>query len=91
LSSYRHRWRNAPGDPRYDALEHRLDPVPVMRVPTLMLHGAADPCNDPSTSEGKERFFSGRYVRKLLPGVGHFPQRERPQAVADEIASWLRD
>jgi pimeloyl-ACP methyl ester carboxylesterase len=90
LSSYRHRWGLAGGDPRYDELERRLQPAPIINVPTLILHGESDPCNDPSTSANKERFFANRYRRTLLPGVGHFPQREDAQRVACEIASWLQ-
>lgn len=76
IHSYRHRWGYAKGDPALDALERRLTPPPLIFVPTLVLQGADDPCNSPVTSENKERFFSGRYQRKLLSHVGHFPQRE---------------
>ncbi len=90
INSYRHRWGYAAGDPRYEALEKRLNPAPRVQVPTLVLHGADDPCNHPMTSEGKEPFFTKRYGRKLLPGVGHFPQREAASAVAGELVSFLR-
>jgi pimeloyl-ACP methyl ester carboxylesterase len=89
IHSYRHRWNAAPGDPRYDALERRLNPPPTIGAPTLLLHGAADPVNSPATSENKERFFCGRYERRLLPQVGHFPQREAPDQVAGAIIGWL--
>jgi pimeloyl-ACP methyl ester carboxylesterase len=91
LHSYRHRWGFAPGDPAYDADERRLNPAPVLAVPTLVLHGAADSCNHPDSSAGKERFFSGPYRRTLLDGVGHFPQREAPSDVANAILSFLAD
>jgi pimeloyl-ACP methyl ester carboxylesterase len=90
ISSYRHRWGHAEGDSRYDGLEKRLNPPPIVSVPTLMLHGAADPCNHPMTSEGKERFFSAPYVRKLVANAGHFPQREKADRVAAEILAWLK-
>ena len=91
VHSYRHRWGYADGDPRYDALERRLSCVPAIQVPTLVLHGDADACNDPVTSADKGKFFTSRYERKLLPGIGHFPQRETPDRVADEVIAWLRD
>ena len=47
--------------------------------------------NDPLTSADKERYFTSRYERKLLPGVGHFPQREAPDIVANQISAWLRN
>lgn len=85
LSSYRHRWGHAEGDPAYAADDAALTPAPVLGVPTLILHGAADPCNPPETSAGKDRFFSGRYERVLIEGAGHFPQREAPAVLAREI------
>lgn len=82
LHSYRHRWGHASGDPRYAADDAALTPAPVLAVPTLVLHGAEDSCNPPETSAGKEHYFRGPYVRQLIAGAGHFPQREAPQAVA---------
>lgn len=83
---YRHRWGNVAGDPRYEALEvFRREPPPI-RVPTRVLHGVDDACILPATTEGKESYFTGGYARQLLPGVGHFPQREQPEAVIAAIA-----
>jgi pimeloyl-ACP methyl ester carboxylesterase len=65
--------------------------VPAILVPTLVLHGDADACNNPVTSADKEKFFASRYGRQLLPGIGHFPQRETPDTVADPIIAWLRN
>ena len=81
LHYYRHRWGNVLGDPQYDALEvSRLLPPPI-RVPTRLLHGANDACILPATTEDKEGLFAASYERRLLPDVGHFPQREQPAAV----------
>jgi pimeloyl-ACP methyl ester carboxylesterase len=85
LHYYRHRWGRVLGDPRYDALEvSRLFP-PVIKVPAKLLHGLADTCLLPASSEGKEALFGAGYERILLPGVGHFPQRENPEAVLRAI------
>lgn len=89
LHSYRHRWGFAEGDPAYADDDARLNPAPVLDVPTLVLHGGADTCNQPASSLGKESFFKGRYERVELDGVGHFPQREAPQAVAHEILRFM--
>ena len=89
LHSYRHRWGHAPGDPYYAKDEAALHPAPVLDVPTLVLHGQADTVNQPCTSEGKEQYFCGPYERKLLPGVGHFPQREAAPTVAQELVRFL--
>ncbi|MCO8649437.1 alpha/beta hydrolase, partial [Burkholderia multivorans] len=88
LHSYRHRWGFVPGTPAYADDDARLNPAPVLSVPTLVLHGGADTCNHPDSSAGRERFFSGRYERQLLDGVGHFPQREAPAAVADAVLAF---
>lgn len=88
LHSYRHRWGFAPGAPAYADDDARLNPAPVLSVPTLVLHGGADACNHPDSSAGRERFFAGRYERQVLDGVGHFPQREAPAAVADAVIAF---
>lgn len=89
LHSYRHRWGLEAGDPAYAQDGARLTPAPRLAVPTLVLHGGADTCNQPATSEGKAHYFSGRYERRVLDGVGHFPQREAPQAVAAAILNFV--
>lgn len=90
LHSYRHRWGFAEGDPAYAEDDARLYPAPVLPVPTLVLHGGADTCNHPDTSLGREAYFQGRYERQVLDGIGHFPQREAPQAVADAIVRFCQ-
>jgi pimeloyl-ACP methyl ester carboxylesterase len=90
IHSYRHRWGYAESDPRYSELELRFSSIPRIEVPTLMLHGGADACNDPATSMNKEQYFTNRYERRVLANVGHFPQREDPETVANEIIAWLR-
>lgn len=89
LHSYRHRWGHAEGDPRYAADDAALQPAPTLDVPTLVLHGGADGANHPDTSAGKERWFTGPYRRVVLDGIGHFPQREAPQAVSRELLHFL--
>ncbi len=60
--------------------------------------GAADPgaarrrgCLHPDGSRGREHYFSGRYQRLVLEGVGHFPQREAANQVADAILRFCAD
>ena len=90
LHSYRVRWALTPGDPAYDVLEAKLAASPIIAVPTLVIHGGGDPCNDPSTSDGKESFFTDDYHRIVLDGVGHFPQREASEAVGEAIVKFLK-
>ncbi len=89
LHGYRVRWNLAPKDPAYAALGQRVTADPVIGVPTLMLQGGADPCADPESSEGKEALFSGRYERAVLGGLGHFPQRQRPDLVLRRLLPFL--
>src|SRR6266478_2260347 len=89
LHLYRVRWRLASGDPVYDVVEAALVTSPIIAVPTLVIHGGGDPCNDPSSSEGKEDFFAGQYRRVVLDRVGHFPQREAPEAVSEATVRFL--
>ncbi|AZO20515.1 alpha/beta hydrolase [Mesorhizobium sp. M1E.F.Ca.ET.045.02.1.1] len=89
LHSYRVRWGLAEPDPSCAALEARLRGDPAIRVPTLVLHGEADPCNAPATSEGREALFDNGYRRHVLPGIGHFPQREASDAVLRHLLPFL--
>jgi pimeloyl-ACP methyl ester carboxylesterase len=89
LHSYRVRWGLAPGNPKYAAIEAKLSGNPIITIPTLVIHGGVDPCKDPTTSEGREAFFSARYERIVLDGVGHFPQREVPPLVVAVIIRHL--
>ena len=88
LNAYRSRWlKGETSDSRYDALQTKLSKIGVLSVPTLMIQGGSDFCDDPAESEGLERHFIGGYERLLLNGVGHFPHRE---ASADVSAAIVR-
>ena len=89
LHSYRHRWGHAASDPYYAADEAMLQDTPTLSVPTLVLHGEADTVNYPSMSEGKERFFTNEYNRTVLPGIGHFPQRENPALITKALLEFF--
>ncbi|AMB43951.1 alpha/beta hydrolase [Methylobacterium sp. AMS5] len=89
LHSYRVRWGHAEPDPRYATLEAQLAADPVIQVPTLTLHGGADPCNDPATSKDRDALFAAFYRRIVLPNLGHFPQRQAPEAVLKEVLPFL--
>lgn len=90
IHSYRHRWGNAPGDPRYNDIERRLANMSFITVPTTMLHGADDEATLPESSAGKKRYFTRAYTRRVLPRVGHFVQREKPDAVINAILERAR-
>lgn len=47
LHSYRARWGLVPTDPAFRDIETRVSQHPGIAVPTLVIHGGADPANDP--------------------------------------------
>jgi pimeloyl-ACP methyl ester carboxylesterase len=85
LQSYRHRYGNAPGDPRYAAVEARLAARPMIAGPTIVLHGEADGVGPTANSEGHARHFTGPYRREVIPIAGHFLPREAPDAVVKAV------
>jgi pimeloyl-ACP methyl ester carboxylesterase len=89
IHGYLHRWGEAPGDPAYDEIEARLAACPPIAVPTLVVHGAADPGNPANTSAGREHMFTGDYRRIELPGVGHLVPREAPEELVHAILDLL--
>jgi pimeloyl-ACP methyl ester carboxylesterase len=89
LNAYRARFRpDEPLDARYDSMRQRLAQVDRIDVATLMIQGGADYCDEPASSDGLDRHFR-RYRRVVLDGVGHFPHREAPAAVADLVQEHL--
>lgn len=85
IQSYRHRWKAAPGDERYADLEELMSRPPTIAVPTTVLHGADDGASLAESSAGQAHLFTGGYRREVLPGVGHFVPRERPEAVVEAV------
>jgi pimeloyl-ACP methyl ester carboxylesterase len=82
LSSYRHRYGNAPGLPQYADQQSRIDAKPPVQVPTVFAAGLADVCSLPQSSIGQESYFPAGYERVELPGIGHFIPREAGKEVA---------
>jgi pimeloyl-ACP methyl ester carboxylesterase len=90
IHSYRHRHGNAPGEPRFDAIERRLADRPPITAPSVVLHGADDTVTPPRASERDLALFPPGTARHVLPGVGHFVPREAPAAVVDAVHELLR-
>src|SRR5664280_2282620 len=68
----------------------RLLRAPIT-APTLQLHGSADRCMLPTTAMGSGRYVAAAYDWRLLPGVGHFPHQEVPDATTDAICRWASE
>ena len=89
LHSYTVRWGEADKDPRYCDLDKRAMSAQSISVPTLMIQGGADGVTLAATTDGKDQYFSGGYRRVVLDGVGHFPTREKPDAVNKVLLEFL--
>ena len=85
IHSYRHRMGNAPGDPRYAAIEAQLARLPKISVPTIAVHGAVDDVNPVQNTQAHQRYFTGPYERRVFENIGHNPPQEAPRAFADAI------
>ena len=91
LHYYRTRWGGALSLRAYAELQAKLDadPKPKITVPTLYIAGGADNCDLPASSEDQNSHFTGPYEHVLLNGLGHFPHREDPKAVANLLTRHL--
>jgi pimeloyl-ACP methyl ester carboxylesterase len=90
IQSYRHRFRNAAGDPDLEPIEQRLAAQPIIAVPTIALHGEADGVGPPQTSVDHARFFSSPYQRRLVPRAGHNLPQEAPGVVMAAVLELIR-
>jgi len=91
IHSYRHRNGNAPGEPRFRDMEAALAQRPRIQAPSVVLYGADDgvapPPREPSSAE--RAAFSSLMARRIIPGVGHFMPRERPEVVSSALLEVL--
>ncbi|HBK08476.1 MAG TPA: alpha/beta hydrolase [Acetobacteraceae bacterium] len=85
IQSYRHRYGNAAGDPRYDDLEARLAAQPAIEVPTIVLHGEDDGVGSPASSIPRDRLLTGLIERRQIARAGHFLSRENPDDVVAAV------
>jgi pimeloyl-ACP methyl ester carboxylesterase len=91
IHSYRHRLGNAPGDPRFAAMEQQLSKRPKIEAPTILLYGADDPLARPApeTTPAERALFPSLIARRVIPGAGHFLPRENPGAVSSALLELL--
>ena len=89
IHSYRHRHGNAPGEPRFDAMERRLAERPPITVASVALWGGDDGVDPTRRSERHMSLFPAGSERRIVAGVGHFMPREQPAAVVEAIRELL--
>ncbi len=84
IHSYRHRLGNAPGEPRFQAVEQQLAKRPRIECPSITLYGADDGIARPpaETPPAERQVFSKLIARRVISGVGHFMPREKPEPVS---------
>ena len=85
LHSYRARWDEAEPDARSQWLEDKIKSTKTLSLPTVYIQGALDGVNPPSASKAVPSKFIGPFAFVELTGVGHFAQRENPDAVARHL------
>jgi pimeloyl-ACP methyl ester carboxylesterase len=84
IHSYRHRLANAPGEPRFLAVEQQLAQRPKIEAHTVLLYGAEDSLGRVSadTTPAERASFTSLVARRVVAGSGHFMPREKPDAVS---------
>jgi len=92
IHSYRHRNGNAPGDPRFLAMEHELAKRPPIAAPSILLYGATDALARPSAdvTPAERSVFPSLIARRVIAGAGHFLPREKPEAVSSAVLELLK-
>jgi pimeloyl-ACP methyl ester carboxylesterase len=55
----------------------------------IIVQGEADGVSPPDSLDQMHEKFSGPFELVILPDVGHFPQREAPEALATHLLHFL--
>jgi pimeloyl-ACP methyl ester carboxylesterase len=90
VHSYRHRFGNADGDPRYAESAKRLAAMPPIAVPAVTLDGDKDgvvAAGDGSASAAK---FTARRIHRVVKGAGHNVPQEAPEAFAAAVMELVK-
>jgi pimeloyl-ACP methyl ester carboxylesterase len=84
IDNYRWRLDLVPADPRYAAIERKLDLAPSIAVPTITLDGKFDPFTPPGNGALYRAHFTGKYDHRTFD-VGHNVPQEAPRAFAQAV------
>jgi pimeloyl-ACP methyl ester carboxylesterase len=86
IGNYRWRLGLYPAEPRYAAIEARLQAAPKIGVPTITIDGKYDPFTPAGDGSSYRAMFTGKYEHRVF-NVGHNMPQEAPrdftQAVID--------
>jgi pimeloyl-ACP methyl ester carboxylesterase len=81
-------WNDAWLDPGFRSWN--IEPsLPRVRVPSLVVQGAADPYGTLAQVEAIERGSGAKVSRLVLQGSGHAPHRDRPDEVCAAIVAFV--
>jgi len=91
IHSYRHRIMNAPGEARFKDVEATLATRPKILAPSITLYGGDDGIRAPAAAipPDERAVFEKLIARRVVPGVGHFMPREKPDAVSSAMLELL--
>jgi pimeloyl-ACP methyl ester carboxylesterase len=84
IDNYRWRLDLVPGDPRYAAIEKKLDTAPTIAVPTVTVDGKYDPFTPAGNGSAYRAHFTGKYAHHTLP-VGHNVPQEDPKGFTQAV------
>ena len=70
---------------------HVRDVLPHVRCPLLALHGEHDEYGTAVHPQIYSQLSGGPARMQLMPDTYHLPHREKPQAVVEEIAAFVRE
>jgi pimeloyl-ACP methyl ester carboxylesterase len=91
IHSYRHRLGNAPGEPRFEAVERELAMRPKIDVPAIVLYGADDFLGRGSAeiTAGDRASFPQLMAKRVVAGGGHFLPHEKPEEISAALLEVL--
>ncbi|MGI8697016.1 MAG: alpha/beta fold hydrolase [Mycobacteriales bacterium] len=84
-----HRWL-VRSQLRTDGWRYRKVMSRPVGVPTLQLHGGADPNMLARSAQGSGRYVAAPYEWRAFAGIGHFPAEEAPELVSGELIAWAK-
>ncbi len=84
IGNYRWRLSLVPAESEYARIEHKLQRVPVIGVPTITIDGQHDPFTPPGDGAAYRDHFTGKYEHRVFP-VGHNVPQEAPRAFARAV------
>jgi pimeloyl-ACP methyl ester carboxylesterase len=91
IHSYRHRIGNAPGEPRFKAMEEQLAARPKIEAPSITLYGQDDGLGRPAAdaSPAERAVFTKLVAHRVVASAGHFLPREQPAALSAALLELL--